>query len=236
MKKFGFVLTAIWIVASIYLTITSQEMEILFALYFAIIGGYTVISYFIVTWVIVSYRSGKRIMPRIILLGFWLMSPLVVYGVSDLAHTIKNQENEERLKNNIPTESFIKSLSEGYLTEYVSESDPFYSYERKELVLSYKINEEKALQRFKELIQNTNKENIQNVIIEDFIGREILSIHLFHSPIWHETLHPDSITINLYFENELFYETVSIQGNEGQMVGFLDKHQELYTRFQERLP
>ncbi|MFS0864065.1 hypothetical protein [Fredinandcohnia sp. 179-A 10B2 NHS] len=236
MKKIGFVLTAIWLVASLYLIITSQEMEILFALYFAIIGGFIVINYFLVTWIITSYRDGKNLLPRIILFGFWLMSPLVVYGVSNVVQITKTQEHETFLKNNVPTEQSIRSLSEGFLTEYVNESDSFFSYRNKVLVLSYKVNEEIALQRFQYLIQNTNSDNIQNVIIEDFIGREILSIHLLHSSIWHETLHPDSITISLYFENELFYKTVSVQGSEGQLDGFLDKHQELYKRFQEKLP
>ncbi|MFT4416420.1 hypothetical protein ACLM5H_21375 [Fredinandcohnia humi] len=235
MKKVGLFLAGVWIIGSILLTVTAQEMEILLALNFAAIGGFGVVSYFLLTWVISKYRKKERYRLQLVIFGIWLLAPVLFIFSTDLIQTMDSAKHENFLENNVPTEELIKNVTEGYSSPFVNEANPFFFYKNRELVLVYEINKEQVLAHFRELVQNTKMEDIDEVVIEDFIGRQIMSVHLLHSSIWHETRHPHKISIQLYFEGELFYETTSVEAGEAKMDDFLAKHKELYEIFKSKV-
>lgn len=214
---FGGIITVIWALATIYLAITAEEMEILLAAIVFVAGGYLLTLYFLIIGMITAEtKLGRR--SSIFGLIALILVPFLYYAMDEMNEYLYHK----KLANTEVTEEMAEQIyNQEMNSRFVEKGDPFYTNSNGDIKIVLTINsdhfKEGYIDTYKEFEQiaarqgytgEEKEEFMQEQMVEEYLGRVILPARKFHK-IWKQSTQPKKITVQLWNQEELIFQTVS---------------------------
>ena len=190
-------------------------MEILIALNIFLIGGYLMGLYFLFVYAITAKTKKGKIIGFMIFV-IWLLIPLINHAQQE----IQNSLYERKLENTLPTEELVKEAFTKIYKPYLHLPEDFYNLQDGHLMIKVDTLEEEFIEharlQYQFIVEDpidqkfqTKQEQIEEYMIQSVFGWHLFDVYRLHFEIWNRTTAPKKITVDLYYDNVVIYQSTS---------------------------
>lgn len=210
-------------------------MEIIAAYIVGAIGGYLLVSYFLLVGAITARtKKGKWIGFSVFVI--FLVTPVIGEAI-DLIQDIRHKH---KLKETFPSEELVKEAFSEIEHEFVQLPLDFYSYQNGVLTIKMDTLEDEfisyARTRYRDLLEEMGKENVEQIdefMVDDVFYRHLFRVTHLYETVSERTAAPRQINVEQYYNNEIILTKTStntgFQGHDYQTL------EQLYERLKPEI-